>query len=162
MLSYQYILNINQNWFFKSKCSLWSVSFSPKLIQSNFFLGLARRKYLHILLCCLLMNFLIFLKKKSRYLKNRLSCSRVNYSLLMKKQAVNLFGHLYWGNKEDLRAWGKPQSGREGEETTAMNKWTKQSDHMSNKCQSTTSPMLHVGLGLNKLLPTSSQEYEYR
>ena len=37
MLSYQLILNINQNWFFKSKCSLWSVSFSPKLIQSNFF-----------------------------------------------------------------------------------------------------------------------------
>ncbi|XP_027053490.1 transmembrane protein 201-like [Pocillopora damicornis] len=29
--------------------------------------SLARRKYLHILLCCLLMNFLIFLKKKSRF-----------------------------------------------------------------------------------------------
>ena len=79
----------------------------------------------------------------------------------MNKQAVDLFGHLYWGNKEDLRAWGKPQSEREGEETTAMNEWTKQNDHMSNKCPSTTSQILHVGLGLNKLFPTSSQEYEY-
>lgn len=160
MLSYQYILNINQNWFFKSKCSLWSMSFSSKLIQSNFF-RLGKEEVFAHLVVLLADEFPHIFEKKEQVFEKQIICNRVNYSLLMNKQAVNLFGHLYWGNKEDLRAWGKPQSGREGEETTAMNKWTKQSDHMSNKCQSTTSQMLHVGLGLNKLFPTSSQEYEY-